>query len=128
MQQDEIRFLGVRRRPWSRYAAEIRDPATKEGHWLGTFDTAEDAALAFDRTARSMHGSKACTSFVNFDMPAGFSITSLISPDHYQPPQQDDVISSLFAVIAAVRDDINNTNKIILTSSSTFLISFQQKQ
>ncbi|KAK9174998.1 hypothetical protein WN944_027002 [Citrus x changshan-huyou] len=113
MQQDEIRFLGVRRRPWSRYAAEIRDPATKEGHWLGTFDTAEDAALAFDRTARSMHGSKACTSFVNFDMPAGFSITSLISPDHYQPPQQDDVISSLFAVIAAVTATAQYGGKLV---------------
>ncbi|CAI0433106.1 unnamed protein product [Linum tenue] len=83
------KFVGVRQRPSGRWVAEIKDTTKKIRMWLGTFETAEEAARAYDEAATLLRGSNTRTNFithVSFDSPLASRIRNLLEKKKSKKP------------------------------------------
>ncbi|XAR67217.1 hypothetical protein NMG60_11013695 [Bertholletia excelsa] len=73
---DQSKYKGVRKRKWGKWVSEIRLPNSRERIWLGSYDSAEKAARAFDAALFCLRGPTAKFNFPDNapDIPNGRSL------------------------------------------------------
>ncbi|GAB2266826.1 hypothetical protein Dimus_001814 [Dionaea muscipula] len=128
------KFVGVRQRPSGRWVAEIKDTTQKIRMWLGTFETAEEAARAYDEAACLLRGLNTRTNFtithqVSPDSPLASRVRNLLNSrkdakqtSHDDDPtpttthkMMDDCAASCLTSHAAAEEDGSHHEKMLST-------------
>lgn len=114
------KFVGVRQRPSGRWVAEIKDTTQKIRMWLGTFETAEEAARAYDEAACLLRGANTRTNFitqVSLDSPLASRIRNLLNSRKGVKQDEDDGSTRVPALQAS--DIANSPGNSISNSTSS---------
>lgn len=97
------KFRGVRQRPWGKWAAEIRDPLRRVRLWLGTYDTAEEAAMVYDHAAIKLRGPDALTNFTTPPAKIEPEITPAITCSGYNSGEESNNNNNLCSPKSVLR-------------------------
>ncbi|PNT67305.1 ethylene-responsive transcription factor RAP2-13 [Brachypodium distachyon] len=97
-------YRGVRQRHWGKWVAEIRLPRNRTRLWLGTYDTAQEAALAYDGAAFRLRGDAARLNFPGLRPP---------------PPLHPSVHTKLDAALASAANELTADGADVSTTGSS---------
>lgn len=88
-------YKGVRKRKWGKWVSEIRLPNSRERIWLGSYDSPEKAARAFDAALYCLRGRHANFNFPN--TPCNMDTATNAPPNQSLTPQEIQEVAAKFA-------------------------------
>ncbi|XP_010687541.2 ethylene-responsive transcription factor ERF017 [Beta vulgaris subsp. vulgaris] len=106
--ESSIKYTGVRKRKWGKWVSEIRLPNSRERIWLGSYDSPEKAARAFDAAQYCLRGKSANFNFPDNppDIAGGRSMT----------PAEIQAAAARFANLSS--NDVVDDHRMIIDESS----------